>query len=298
MNKVFCTIFTPTYNRAREIENLYNSLKSQESKNFEWLVVDDGSTDNTEEKIKKFINSKNDFPIRYIKQSNGGKHRAINKGLDYANGIVFFIVDSDDTIKQNAVAMLEYYVKSVSGSTEKFAGVAGLKADKFDNVIGERPQEEYIDCSNLERYEKNLLGDKAEAYFTEVLKRYKFPEFEGETFLTECVVWHKIAYDGYKIRWFNKVIYTCEYQEDGLTKNLKELNRKNNKGYLLNIKTDLMYRKLSIREKLAYIYSYYDVVKELKSKKQIAEDLNQNMINLHSAILGKKIKDLFKRVIL
>ena len=97
------TIFTPTYNRRQLIDNLYQSLLAQSNKSFEWLVVDDGSTDDSEEYFSKLLSKPQPFTIRYIKQENGGKHRAINRGVQNANGELFFIVDSDDTLLPNTI---------------------------------------------------------------------------------------------------------------------------------------------------------------------------------------------------
>ncbi len=99
------TIFTPTYNRAYRLSNLFNSLRVQTDKNFEWLIVDDGSTDETEQLVRTFIGGA-DFNIRYVKQLNGGKHRAINRGIQLARGSLFLIVDSDDFLTKNAVEII------------------------------------------------------------------------------------------------------------------------------------------------------------------------------------------------
>lgn len=106
------TIFTPTYNRAYRLPNLYKSLQEQTCKDFEWLVVDDGSTDNTSKLFEQWQAEENSFPIRYFKQPNGGKHRAINRGVKEAKGELFFIVDSDDTLSSNAIRIVfEQYLK-------------------------------------------------------------------------------------------------------------------------------------------------------------------------------------------
>ena len=93
------TIFTPTFNRGNRLPALYNSLQNQSNKDFEWLIVDDGSTDNTEELVRKWL-SEPLFPVRYIKQKNGGKHRAVNRGVQEAQGELFFIVESDDVLPE------------------------------------------------------------------------------------------------------------------------------------------------------------------------------------------------------
>lgn len=142
------------------------------------------------------------MPIQYVQQPNGGKHRAINKGVSIANGDAFFIVDSDDYLTDNAIELIEAWWKDIAGD-DKFAGVSGLRASEDIDIIGGVPAfNQYVDATNLEREEHGLNGDKAEVYKTAILKRYPFPEFEGETFLTENVVWDKIANDGYLIRWY------------------------------------------------------------------------------------------------
>ena len=118
------TVFTPTYNRGYAIEKLYRSLQRQSFKDFEWLIVDDGSTDNSEELIKNWICEENDFPIRYYKQENGGKCRAINRGLDLACGKLFFTVDSDDYLTDNALERINYWENTIANQPG-FCGVAG-----------------------------------------------------------------------------------------------------------------------------------------------------------------------------
>lgn len=211
------TIMTPTYNRGYILGKAYDSLRKQSSFAFEWIIVDDGSTDDTEEIVKRWIASENKFSIIYKKQKNGGKHRAVNRGVDLAKYEYFFILDSDDQLTDNAVLKVHEWIAGVAG-LRGFAGVAGLKGNG-DIAIGGTPQETFIDATNLERKKYGLLGDKAEIYKTEVLKQYPFPEFDGENFIRESAVWDRIAKDGLKIRWYNEIIYLCDYIEDGLTKN-------------------------------------------------------------------------------
>ena len=105
---MFLTIFTPTYNRAYILPNLYESLVNQTSKDFEWVIVDDGSTDETESIVKKWI-AESRICIKYIKQENQGKHIAINTGTEHADGELFFIVDSDDSLKNHAVSTISEF---------------------------------------------------------------------------------------------------------------------------------------------------------------------------------------------
>lgn len=240
------TIFTPTYNRAHLLPNLYNSLLKQSCKDFEWIVIDDESTDDTEQVVQKMIEDKNIFQINYFKQKHGGKHRAINKALEIARGEYFFIVDSDDYLTENAVELIYKWIdETFVENNNKIAGVAGLRASD-NGVIGGNLNidvDSWIECSNFDRKKYNLLGDKAEIYKTELLKNNKLPEFENEFFITEAVMWDKIAALGYMVRWYNTVIYKCEYLEDGLSKG----GANSIKGYLNNYQGFSYYVKQCIQ---------------------------------------------------
>ncbi len=227
------TVFTPTYNRAYRLEKLYQSLQAQTSKDFEWIVINDGSTDNTNELFDKWLSDKNDFAITYREVPNGGKHRAINKAVKLASGKAFFIVDSDDYLLPEAIEKVTEWFKQVE-DLDEFAGISGLRGESTDNPIGGYGnfEGEYVDCTNLERHLYNLLDDKAEVYKTEILKKFPFPEFEGENFVPESLIWDSIARDGYKIRWFNEIIYICEYLADGLTASSDKKFMDNPKGFL------------------------------------------------------------------
>ena len=226
------TVFTPTYNRAYRLQCLYESLKKQSSKNFEWIVINDGSTDNTNDLFEKWLKENNSFPIVYKEVTNGGKHRGINMAVKMASGEAFFIVDSDDYLTEDAIEKAYGWFEQIEND-EAFAGVSGLKADKNNNPVGGYGNfDGYIDCTNLQRHLYNLLDDKAEIYKTSILRMYPFPEFAGENFMPESFVWDHIARDGYKIRWFNEIIYICEYLDDGLTASSDKKFMENPKGFL------------------------------------------------------------------
>lgn len=246
------TVFTPTYNRAKTLPRLFQSLKQQDCKDFEWLVINDGSNDSTDSLLKKWVQDNNGFPIIYIQTSNGGKQRAINKALEIANGEFFFIVDSDDLLVPNAISIINNCFNTLTNA-DLFIGISGLKADfnrkplkgipRIDPSIG------YVDCSNIERNKYGLLADMAEVFFTEKLRHYSFPVWEGENFTPESVVWDRIALDGYIIRWFNKIIYLCEYLPDGLTNSTWTLLADNPMGYAMMFNTKLKYKK-TFKEKI------------------------------------------------
>lgn len=243
------TVFTPTYNRAYIITKLFESLKEQEFKDFEWLIVDDGSFDGTELLFEKFKKEDIAFEIRYYKKENGGKHRAINYGLELANGELFFIVDSDDSLPKDSLKKVMEVYSSIKNK-EGFAGVVGTKFYSDGNIVGKTFDGDFIDATALERKRYSIIGDKAEVFITSVLRKYPFPEFEGENFISEGIVWNKIASDGYKMRWFNHNIYKCNYLEDGLTNNLRNNYRKNPKGYLTYVKSEADLNKISFLQRL------------------------------------------------
>ena len=147
-DKVLVTILTSAYNRADLLLRLFQSLLKQTCNNFEWLIVDDGSTDDTEAIVKEWIQEAQ-FPIRYFKQENGGKHRAINRGLREARGELFFIVDSDDYLTSDAIETIEKRYESIQGD-ESFCGVCLLKVDKDLNKVGSDFPYETLDCSCLD----------------------------------------------------------------------------------------------------------------------------------------------------
>lgn len=213
------TVFTPTYNRAYCIENLYRSLLRQTDRDFEWVVVDDGSTDDTEALISSFM-AENEIRIVYVKQANGGKHTAINRGIELANGELFIIVDSDDYLTDDAVAVIKRVSKPIADN-DSYAGVIGLRKHQDGTLISSGMMSDSVDATTLHlRYVHAIKGDLAEVVKTEVLRRYKFPVFSGERFSPEALVWNRIANDGLKFRLVNKAIYCCEYLQDGLTANI------------------------------------------------------------------------------
>lgn len=209
------TVFTPTYNRARLLPRLYRSLCAQRDKNFEWLIVDDGSTDATEKTIKAL--SQAAFPIRYIRKENGGKHTAINLGAKEARGELFFIVDSDDCLPPGATATIAAEYSAIKGNPA-FAGVCGYMAHSDGDIIG-RPLINANASSICLRYHYKVKGDMAEVFKTEVLRAYPFPEIAGERFCPEALVWNRIAAT-YKLKIFSKVVCIRDYLPGGLSANI------------------------------------------------------------------------------
>lgn len=259
------TIFTPTYNRAYTLPALYKSLCHQTYSDFEWLIVDDGSTDTTEELIQSYI-AEGKLDIRYIKQSNGGKHRAINRGVAEARGTLFFIVDSDDYLTENAVERVMAHWENIPDK-KMFAGVSGLKiAPNRIPVARFGTTYDILDCSLIDyRYKYQCQGDSAEVYRTDVLREYPFPEIPGEKFVPEALIWVRIARK-YCIRYFYEPIYVCEYLPDGYTNNFKRNLQANPKGFLLFYRESLRINQSPLYIRLKYMVRicqclYYMIIK-------------------------------------
>lgn len=217
------TIFTPSYNRAYILPKLYDSLCNQTCKDFEWLVVDDGSNDNTRALFDKWV-IEAPFYIRYYIQENGGKHRAINKGVSLTENELFFIVDSDDHLTPNAVEWILETYKGIENN-QLYAGLSGLRITPDGNKIGGGADFDTLDTDALSlRLVHNIQGDMAEVYKTDILRKYPFLEVPGEKFCTEALVWNRIA-QKYKLRYVYQGIYICEYLPDGLTAGIMRVRR-------------------------------------------------------------------------
>lgn len=220
------TVFTPTYNRADKLNRVYESLIKQKNYSFEWLIVDDGSSDDTEGVIKSFSNSP--FPIRYYKKGNGGKHTAYNIALELAEGSYFLCVDSDDWLSDEAIQILNKELEICSTPL-----ILAYKTDEKGNMLSDYFPHQIshiglLDLSN--RY--NCSGEFSIILKTEFARKYPFPIFEGERFLTEAVIYDRMAQDE-EASLIPHVITICEYQSDGLTSNLNRIMKSNPAGYCL-----------------------------------------------------------------
>lgn len=234
MKHHFITILTPTYNRASLLPRLFDSLLRQTSKDFEWIVVDDGSTDDTREVVANLKEKCGGaFPMGYVYKANGGKHMAINIGAERARGELLFIADSDDLLTDDALETVANSWHDISDD-KSFAGIAGLDiAMDTREVIGSGLPQEHIDCNAIDiRYRHHVTGDMKEVFRTEVLREFPFPEFAGERFCPEQLVWFRMA-RRYRLRYINKPIYIADYQPDGITAGITRARMKSPSASML-----------------------------------------------------------------
>lgn len=302
--KPLITIFTPTYNRANLIKNLYDSLLNQECKDFEWIIVDDDSTDDTRVFFDCIKSEDTGFSITYMRQAHGGKHRAINRGVKIARGKYFFIVDSDDCLLPYSIKIVKNWIKD-SDSNSVLAGVSGICQKPDGSIVGEFPtrriskKRPYIDVKNTDRYLFKLMGDKAEIYRTELLKSHPFPEFDNEFFVTESVCWNILAGEGYKIRWYNIPIYVCEYHPDGLTNtgvNRLKGHQENYQGYCYQVKCSL--RQCRNYEAVTFFREYNNTALYLgKNLDERAHDIGLSKIS-YMLYMGRVPYFYFWRIVI
>ena len=209
------TVFTPAYNRAETLHRVLESLEAQTFRDFEWVIVDDGSTDHTRDLVRKW-QKEADFPIRYFWQENSGKHIAINRGVREAQGRFFLTLDSDDACVPEALERLKYHWETIpEAQRDRFSAVTVLCRDQDGNLVGTRFPWDVTDSNSLEiRHRYNVKGENWGFQRTDVMKQFPFPVLEGARFVPEGVVWNAIA-RRFKTRYVNEALRIYWSTEDG-----------------------------------------------------------------------------------
>lgn len=261
------SIFTPTYNRAYTLDRLFNSLMGQTSKNFEWIIVNDGSEDDTEEKVKRY-KEQADFNIQYVYQKNQGKHLSTNIGQEIASKELFMCIDSDDWITHNAV---EYILKDYSDyvvGKKDIGGMMYLDMDEGNQIIGsDIPNYEKINWLDLV-YKQKMTGDKLYIFKTNIIKKYLFYSYPNNNHMPPTYQLYLFSND-YSFFCVNKPLKIIEYLPDGISRNISE-------KYFTAPENYMYYRK-SIHK---YIPSFKGKIKNIFH------------YNITSIISGKKEKHL------
>jgi glycosyltransferase involved in cell wall biosynthesis len=248
------SIVTPAYNRGHLLQRCCNSLTAQTDTDFEWIIIDDGSTDDTEAVVKSFPETY--FPVTYVKKENGGKHTALNASHWYIHGRYVLILDSDDMLTPDAVervrAQWDRYADNEDVGIVTF--LKGCSPDEPNCIV--RDWNTPVDILSYERIPVKST-DCCEVIRAELFRKFPFPVFTGEKFVAECALWNRVA-QTHKCVYINRVIYICEYLEDGLTSAGRAMRIKNPNGgmFTSNLR---MVRKNSFKMRVKYgmLYTCY-----------------------------------------
>lgn len=257
-NDVILTIFTPTFNRAYTLHKCYESLLRQTCKNFIWLIIDDGSTDNTKELVNSWINE-NKINIRYYYQENKGMHGAHNTAYKLIDTEINTCIDSDDYMTDDAVEKInDFWEKN---KDDELAGFVALDAYENGEIIGTKFPENLKSTTYFDIYNKyKVKGDKKFIYRSELTKLYPYPIFEGEKYVSLAYKYAKLD-EKYKLALMNEVVCIVEYMDDGSSKNMLRQYRKNPKGFAFirieNLKNPKASLKLKFKECIHYVSSSF-----------------------------------------
>ena len=287
------TVLTPTYNRAHTLGRLYKSLVNQTVKEFEWLIIDDGSTDNTKQTVETFKND-NKISIKYVEQENGGKHRALNNGVKLVDNELVFFVDSDDWLEKDAIEKIIKYGMKYKDYTN-VAVLSFLRAYPDNAVNGPKYlKDEYVGNYIIDRINRNDFSDKAEVCYTNKIKQIPLLEIENERFISEGFLWAKIALE-YDTVYINEIIYRGDYLPDGLTRNIYKVRRENPKGCIEVAKVFLNKKvRLKVKVKNMIKYIAYSRIANINFKEQLYQT-NYKLLFLICYIPGILFEQYVKR---
>lgn len=258
------TILTPLYNRPEFIDRLYYSLCSQTRKDFQWLIIDDGSEKRSDDKFNDF-KAYAEFDVEYHYKENGGKHTALNYSHSHIKADWVLILDSDDILTSDAVETVCNYIEKYSDN-EEIGILSFQRGSDTEHPFVKFDTEETISDHITYRINADRPGDCCEVVKATVLREFAFPVYAGEKYMNESHLWIGSA-DKYKTVYIPKVIYICEYIDEGLTKSGRAFWRKNPKGCMHSQIVGLNKRcSLKYKIKRALLIHYYGRVMGMKNK--------------------------------
>lgn len=291
--KPLLTVFTPAYNRAHTLARTYESLCRQTSKDFEWLIIDDGSKDNTEDIVEGWI-SENKIPIRYIRQENQGMHGAHNTAYRNIETELNVCIDSDDAMPDDAVEKIVAFWKSHKEDREKFAGFVGLDKDlTTGQIIGTEFDREKTTLQGF--YERGGKGDKKLVYRTDVINRYpEYPLFEGERYVGLAYKYMLIDQD-YELLTINEPLVLVEYQQDGSSMNMYRQYWCNPRGFAFFRQTEMQCTK-SLKRRFI-ICAHYVSSSVISRNRHFLKESPQKLMTFLSIPAGLMLYCLIKHSI-
>lgn len=251
------TIFTPTYNRAHLLPRLFSSLHNQINKDFTWLIVDDGSTDNTYEVIENFKKT-TDLKIKYIYQKNQGKHIAINTALANINTDLFLIIDSDDFLSMDFRYVIEKHIKYFLDTPYLIAIASPTKQIITNKLQTSKVYNHVIEASLLDMNIKyGITGEFSLIFKTDMAISYTYPVYKNEKFMRESLVYNRMG-KLYKFLFVPESIVTAEYQENGLSNNIRNILLKSPEGATLAFKELMNNKDIPTNQRIYYALSFWD----------------------------------------
>ena len=290
MTKPFLTVFTPAYNRAYTLPRTYESMKQQKNTDFIWLIVDDGSSDNTAELVRQWQAEENGFEIRYVYKENGGMHTAHNTAYQLIDTELNTCVDSDDALAPNAVQIIYDAWQKV-----KDCGYAGLLAldSEFDGkIIGKGFPEDLLETTLGDYYRKGGSGDKKLILCTDIVRQYPpYPTFEGERFVPLSTLYNMIDVT-YKLSVVNEVVCLVEYMPDSSTNNMIRQYYRNPNGFRYGRLVELRF-PLNLKRRMK-TYVHY-AAESILAGKPIVKDAPNRLLGLLSIPFGLALSIYIKR---
>ena len=253
MSKPLITVFTPTYNRRHTLHKCYNSLLAQSNKSFVWLIVDDGSTDGTEDLVREWQCRENGFEIQYAYKENGGLHTGYNKAIELAETELMMCIDSDDYMTDDAVEIILSRWKAHQDS--KYAGMVFLDITEDGNVIGTK-MPDLKSATVYDLYNRlGVKGDKKQVYRPELMRPFHSPVFPGEKLFPTCYKYFQVDLT-HEMLLFNEPVCVVEYMPDGYTKNIIKLYKKNLNNYIFYRKFIMTYPNATLWHRYRFAIHY------------------------------------------
>lgn len=252
MDKPILTVFTPAYNRADLLTRCYESMCKQTNKNFIWMIVDDGSTDNTREISESWVKNTKDFQVIYIYKENGGLHTAYNTAIANIDTELCVCIDSDDFMPDNAVGLiLDFWKKNGS---DKYAGIVGLDFNMDGNVIGDMlPDIKSVNLIGLFTGKYNIVnGDRTNVVRTELYKKYApMKVFKGEKNFNPHYMHLQISQE-YDFLVLNENLRFVDYQETGMSNSMLKQYRSSPNSFAEIRKLYLSFKDTSLKFKIKH----------------------------------------------
>ena len=285
------TVFTPAYNRAHTLPRTYESLCRQDCKDFVWLVVDDGSSDNTAALVRSWQEQENGFEIRYLYQENGGMHTAHNAAYDVIDTELNVCIDSDDCLADGAVKKI--LDKWCSVKDLGYAGIIGLDADLDGKLIGKGFPDGLTETTLTGYYAAGGSGDKKLVYRTDVIKQYPpYPVFDGEKYVALAYKYRLIDQD-YKLAVLDEVLCNVEYQPDGSSGTMWKQYLRNPMGFAFWRKVCMQYPES--KKRLLVDCIHYCSSSMLAGNRRFVMESPRKLLTVLCAPAGILLSSIIKR---